>query len=54
MAKQFISSKTACKPGLMRCLGPESNDRALILEATDKSDEERPGLEPVLHSGHGP
>lgn len=32
MAKQFISSETECKLGLVKCLGPESNDRALILK----------------------
>lgn len=33
MAKQFISFETECRLGLTKCLGPESNDRALILEA---------------------
>lgn len=50
MAKQFISSKTECKLGLVKRLGPKSNDRALILKATEESDHEHPGVEPVLHS----
>ena len=49
MAKQFISSETECKLGLVKRLGPESNDRALILEATEESDHKHPGVEPVLH-----
>lgn len=47
-AKQFISSETKCKLGLVKRLGPESNDTALILEATEESDHEHPGVEPAL------
>lgn len=54
MAKQFISSQTECKLGLVKCLGPESNDRAGILEATDESGQGHPGPEPVLHTTRGP
>ena len=49
MAKQFISSETECKLGLVKRLGPESNDTALILEATEESDHEHPGVEPALY-----
>lgn len=51
MAKQFISSETECKLGLVKRLGPESNDRALILEATEESDHEHPGVEPGARRG---
>lgn len=50
MAKQFISSETECKLGLVKRLGPESNDTALILEATEESDHEDPEVEPALYS----
>lgn len=51
MAKQFISSETECKLGLVKRLGPESNDTALILEATEESDHEDPGGPALYSSG---